>query len=60
MATTPQNEEPGFEHDQNELPEDHGSTSETTLEDGPEEEDAADMEDVQEETAEERKEGGYQ
>jgi hypothetical protein len=61
MATTPENEEPGFEHDVNELPKDRNS-SERTVEDNPqaEEEEAAAMEHVQEEAAEERKEGGYQ
>jgi len=61
MATTPENEEPGFEHDVNELPKDRNS-SERTVEDNPqaEAEEAAEMEHVQEEAAEERKEGGYQ
>jgi hypothetical protein len=61
MATTPENEEPGFEHDVNELPKDRNS-SERTVEDNPqaEDEEAAAMEHVQEEAAEERKEGGYQ
>ena len=61
MATTPDNEEPGFEHDVNELPKDRNS-SEETLEDNPkaDDEQAAEMEHVQEEAAEERKEGGYQ
>lgn len=61
MATTPQEEEPGFETDVNELPEDDQG-SEDTLEDEPDSEDhgSDDMEKVQEEAAEERKEGGYQ
>ena len=61
MATTPDNEEPGFEHDVNELPKDQNS-SEETLEENPkaDDEQAAEMEHVQEEAAEERKEGGYQ
>jgi hypothetical protein len=35
MATTPQNEEPGFEADVNELPEDQRDVSERRLEDVP-------------------------
>lgn len=58
MATNPENEEPGFEHDVNELPE---KGHEDTLEDDPKPEDEADaMEEAQEEAAEERKVGGYQ
>jgi hypothetical protein len=60
MAITPDNEEPGFETDVNELPKDRNS-SEHSTEDNPKAEDeAAEMEHVQEEAAEERKEGGYQ
>lgn len=60
MAITPDNEDPGFENDVNELPKDQ-NTSEETLEDDPEPADeAAEMEHVQAEAAEERKEGGYQ
>jgi hypothetical protein len=61
MADTPEQEEPGFEHDVNELPKDRNS-SEETLEDGTpsQDEEASEMEHVQEEAAEERKEGGYQ
>jgi hypothetical protein len=56
MATTPDNEEPGFENDVNELPEDQSDVSEDTLEDDGED----DLEAVQEDAAEEREEGGYQ
>lgn len=61
MATTPQEEESGFETDVNELPgSDKGS--EDTLEEKPLSEDdvSDDMEEAQEEAAEDRKEGGYQ
>ena len=58
MATTPDNEEPGFEIDVNELPEDQNS-SETTLEDPmPEDEKAGEMTGAQDRGAAERKEGG--
>ena len=61
MATTPENEEPGFEHDVNELPEDQDNGSPDTLEDDPlPEDEAGGIEDAQEEAAEERKDGGYQ
>lgn len=63
MATTPENEEPGAEADVNELPEDQDNASEDTLEDDPLLEDESggeDIEEVQEEAAKERKEGGYQ
>lgn len=61
MATTPQEEEPGFETDVNELPEDDKGSPDT-LEDEPLPEDgeAADLGDAQEQAAEEREEGGYQ
>jgi len=61
MATTPQEEEPGFETDVNELPEDDQG-SEDTLEEEPlpEDDEPAEMEEAQEQAAEERKEGGYQ
>jgi len=61
MATTPQEEEPGFETDVSELPDDDQG-SEDTLEDEPgsEDEESEGMEEAQEEAAEERKEGGYQ
>ncbi|WP_380780549.1 hypothetical protein [Sphingomonas sp. R86520] len=60
MATTPRDEEPGFETDVNELPQtDKGS--EDSLEENPRtsEQDAADLEDAQKDGAEERGEGGY-
>jgi hypothetical protein len=60
MAIHPETEEPGFEHDVNELPEGQ-KRHEDSLEEAPTPEEKADaMEDVQEEAAEERKEGGYQ
>ena len=60
MASTPTNEEPGFEADVNELPEDNQG-AEDTLEDEPlPEDDSAGLDDAQEQAAEERKEGGYQ
>lgn len=60
MATTPQNEEPGFETDVNELPEDNRG-AEDRLEDEPQpEDDESGLEEAQEQAAEERKEGGYQ
>ncbi|WP_156347480.1 MULTISPECIES: hypothetical protein [unclassified Sphingomonas] len=61
MASTPQEKEPGFETDVNELPEDDKG-SEDTLEEEPlpEDEATAGMEEAQEQAAEERKEGGYQ
>jgi hypothetical protein len=62
MTIGPENEEPGFEHDVNELPREQNKGSEHTLEDNLQvgNEDAAAMEHAQEEAAEERKEGGYQ
>lgn len=60
MATTPENEEPGFEHDVNELSEDQGSTSEHTSEEPLNDADG-DLEEAQEDAAHEREEkGGYQ
>jgi hypothetical protein len=64
MATTPEDEEPGFETDVDELPAGPEKGREDTLEDSPapnkDESQATEMEYVQEEAAEERKEGGYQ
>lgn len=62
MATTPDNEQPGFETDVNELPHDKDNGDEHRLEDGPEaqDENASELEEAQKEAAEERKEGGYQ
>lgn len=61
MTDTPRDEEPGFETDVNELPEDWAG-SETTLEDDPLPEDAdmPDLDEAQQQAAEERREGGYQ
>ena len=61
MATTPQDEEPGFETDVNELTEDDNG-SEDTLEEkpNPSDQDPADLEEAQKDGAEDRKEGGYQ
>jgi len=66
MATKPENEEPGFEADVDELPAGQDQGSDDTLEDDPapdpalDGDQAAEMEHVQAEAAEERKEGGYQ
>jgi hypothetical protein len=62
MTNTPENEEPGFETDVDELPAEQSNVSEETLEENPAADDyqASEMEHVQEEAAEERKEGGYQ
>jgi hypothetical protein len=60
MTHTPENEEPGFEADVNERHAGKGNGSDETLEDSPDGEQAAEMEHVQAEAAEERKEGGYQ
>lgn len=59
MMTAPQDEEPGFETDVNELP-DGNKGPEDTLEDKPiaDEQSSNDLEDAQKEGAEERKEGG--
>lgn len=64
MTIDIQNEEPGFERDENELPEDQDGGNPNTLEDGPlpEDEEAGDetLEEAQEDAAEQRSEGGYQ
>jgi hypothetical protein len=57
------NEEPGFEHDVNELPKDRNKGSPDTLEESPEtteqDEEDANLE-TQRQAAEERKDGDYQ
>lgn len=62
MTNMPENEEPGFETDVNELPAEQDGVSEDTLEEdpSPDKGQASEMEQAQEEAAEERKEGGYQ
>ena len=64
MATRPENDEPGFEADVDELPAGPEKGREDTLEDRPApdkvDDQASEMEHVQAEAAEERKEGGYQ
>lgn len=59
MVTAPQAEEPGFEADVNELPDDNNGL-EDTLEDKPvvDEQESNDLEEAQKEGAEEREEGG--
>lgn len=59
MVTAPQAEEPGFEADVNELPDDNKGP-EDTLEDKPvaDEQEPNDLEEAQKEGAEEREEGG--
>ena len=59
MVTTPQAEEPGFESDVNELPDDNNGP-EDTLEDKPvaDEQKPNDLEEAQKEGAQEREEGG--
>ncbi|MDQ0840078.1 hypothetical protein [Sphingomonas faeni] len=59
MMTAPQAEEPGFEADVNELPDDNNG-KEDTLEDKPvaDEQNSNDLEEAQKEGAEEREEGG--
>ncbi len=59
MVTTPQAEEPGFEADVNELPDDNNGP-EDTLEEKPvaDEQKSNDLEEAQKEGAEEREEGG--
>ncbi len=59
MVTAPQAEEPGFEADVNELPDDNNGP-EDTLEDKPiaDEQKSNDVEEAQKEGAEEREEGG--
>ena len=61
MATTPRDEEPGFETDVNELTEDDNG-SEDTLEEkrGPGDQAPAEREEAQQDGAEDRTEGGYQ
>lgn len=60
MTAAPQNEEPGFEQDVNELPDDQRSTFEHSTEKQPSN-DRRDLEKVQEDAAHEREEkGGYQ
>jgi len=58
MMTTPKSEDPGFETDVNELPDD--KRLEDTLEDKPvaDEQKSSDLEEVQKEGAEDREEGG--
>ena len=58
----PTNEQPGFENDVDELPDDQQAASPDTLEDLPKQDaaESEDLESVQEEAAEQRKEGGYQ
>lgn len=63
MDDTPQGEEPGFDHDVDELPKDRDNGSPETLEDKPEAAAADEDEDnlkAQRKAAEERKDGGYQ
>lgn len=61
MATTPRDEEPGFETDVNELTEDDNGREDTLEEKpGPSDQDPADLEEAQKDGAEDRKEGGYQ
>jgi hypothetical protein len=59
---SPTNEEPGFENDVDELPDDAQPASPETLENTPKQDatDADELEAAQEDAAEERKEGGYQ
>ena len=59
MVTAPRAEEPGFEADVNELPDDNNGP-EDTLEDKPvaDEQKSNDIEEAQKEGAEEREEGG--
>lgn len=59
MVTAPQAEEPGFEADVNELPDDNNGP-EDSLEDKPvvDEQEPNDLEEAQKEGAEEREEGG--
>jgi len=63
MASTPPTEQPGFERDENELPEDQENGAPDTLEDGP---DAADKTDIgtdndgQNRDDEQPQQGGYQ
>lgn len=61
MASTPTKEEPGFEADVNELPEDI-QAAEDTLEEEPllEDNEAKDFDYAQQQAAKERKERGYQ
>ena len=60
MTPAPHEEEPGFEADVDELPEDDRGTPDT-LEDEPlPEDDQPRLDEAQEQAAEERKEGGYQ
>jgi hypothetical protein len=63
MDGTPQGEEPGFDHDVDELPKDRDNGSPETLEEKPEvaaeDEEEVNL-DAQRNAAEERKEGGYQ
>jgi hypothetical protein len=60
MATTPQEEQPGFETDVNELPVSNQGPDDTLEEKPSEDEESSELEKAQEEAAEERKEGGYQ
>ena len=62
MSTTTGNEQPGFEADVNELPTGTDNDFEETLEEHPgtDDDEAGELEQVQEEVAEQRKEGGYQ
>ncbi|MDO7841721.1 hypothetical protein [Sphingomonas immobilis] len=59
-SAAPEEDEPGFETDVNELDHAKDSGSEHTLEEEPGKTEAEDMEHAQEDAAEDRKEGGYQ
>jgi len=61
MASTPTQEEPGFEADVNELPDtDQGAENRLEDESLAEDEESNALDEAQEQAAEERKKGGYQ
>ncbi|MEN2787187.1 hypothetical protein ACFOKI_04650 [Sphingomonas qilianensis] len=60
MTIHPETEEPGFESDVNEIPKARDAGRDDTLEQETTDQDTDELEAVQEEAAEERKEGGYQ
>ncbi|KQT31010.1 hypothetical protein ASG29_16020 [Sphingomonas sp. Leaf412] len=60
MIEKPTEEEPGFEAEVDELPEDDQGSPNTLEEEPKPEDDLPEMQEAQEQAAEERKEGGYQ
>lgn len=60
MTSQPRDEEPGFEADVDELPEDDRGSPDTLEDEALPEDDLPQLDEAQKQAAEERKEGGYQ